>query len=460
MSDTTQGFNPYARRPENIKEPPTSFGEIIKLIGPGLILASSIVGSGELIATTVLGAEMGYTLLWLVLVSCVIKIFVQNELGRYAIGTGETTLEAFDRVPGPRLRVGWMCWCWFFMVMFTLFQIGAMLGAISEVMNRMFQFSQDPETSVSIWVWVLNMLTVGLLIGGRYAVVERACTAMVVTFTAMTVSCAVILIKLPQYFSWSDVLHGLSFQPPAGGLATAVAVFGITGVGASELVMYPYWCIEKGYARYTGPRDESPAWVRRAFGWIRVMGVDVLNSMVIYTFATIAFYLLGAGVLHGMGLMPQGADMIATLSNLYTQTLGEWSLWLFLVGAVAVLYSTVFASTAANCRVFADFVGMLGIYDRHNYALRLKVTRIFIVILLFLPSIYFMFVQEPVLMVKIGGIAQASMLPLIGFATVYLRHRRLPQKIAPKGWLTLALWISAATMAIMMGYSVIERITG
>ncbi|MEZ5397266.1 MAG: Nramp family divalent metal transporter [Bryobacterales bacterium] len=315
-------------------------------------------------------------------------------------------------------------------------------------------------TSITIWVWVINAVTVVLLIGGRYAVVEKTAMALVVTFTVMTVSCAVILLKLPEYFRWEDVLYGLSFHPPEGGLATAVAVFGITGVGATELVMYPYWCIEKGYARYAGPEEDSPAWVRRAFGWIKVMGVDVLNSMIIYTFATIAFYLLGAGVLHGMGLIPQGSEMVATLSNLYTQTLGPWSLPLFLVGAVAVLYSTVFASTAAHCRVFADFVGMLGVYDRHNYALRLKTTRIFVFILLFVPSLYFMFLKEPVMMVKIGGIAQASMLPLIGFATLYLRYRRLPGKIAPPGWLSLALWISAAVMAIMMGYSVIGRITG
>ena len=69
-----------------------------------------MVGSGELVATTVLGAENGYTLLWLVLVSCVIKVVIQNELGRYAIGTGETTLEAFNHTPGPRLGVSWIVW--------------------------------------------------------------------------------------------------------------------------------------------------------------------------------------------------------------------------------------------------------------------------------------------------------------------------------------------------------------
>ena len=78
-------------------------------------------------------------------------------------------------------------------------------------------------------------------------------------------------------------------QLPEGGLSTAVTVFGGTGVGSGELVMYPYWCIEKGYARFTGARDAMPGWKGRANGWIRVMGIDILNSLLIYTFATVAF---------------------------------------------------------------------------------------------------------------------------------------------------------------------------
>ena len=65
-----------------------------------------------------------------------IKIFVQHELGRYAIATGETTLEALDRVPGPRLRVSWVVWLWTLLVTLTIFVWGGMLGAIGEVFHR------------------------------------------------------------------------------------------------------------------------------------------------------------------------------------------------------------------------------------------------------------------------------------------------------------------------------------
>ena len=445
--------DPYRLDPASIREPPSRLTQIARLIGPGVVLASTIVGTGELIATTVLGAENGYSLLWLILVSCTIKTVVQNELGRYTIGTGETALEAFDRVPGPRWRAGWVVWAWFLSLALALVAVGAMLGGIAEVLHKIV-----PAVPIIAWVWIINLGTVALLSIGRYEMIEKVAMGMVAGFTLMTVGAAFILLDNSEYFSWAAVVEGLSFRPPQGGLFTAVAVFGVTGVGASELGVYPYWCLEKGYARFTGPRDDTPVWRRRAMGWIRVMGVDVVNSMVIYTLATIAFYLLGAGVLHGMGVVPQGTEMVDTLSNMYTQTLGGWSRYLFLAGAVGVLYSTVFAGTAARSRMLADWLGILGAYDKQDYRLRVRYTRWFVVALLIVPSLYYMFFQEPVIMVKMAGAVEAMMLPILAFSTVYLRYRHLPKTIVPKGWLTLALWVTSSLMAVMMGYSVLQQL--
>ena len=57
-----------------IKEPPQTIGGILRHLGPGLIIAGSIVGSGELIATTIVGAEAGFWLLWIIIIGCVIKV--------------------------------------------------------------------------------------------------------------------------------------------------------------------------------------------------------------------------------------------------------------------------------------------------------------------------------------------------------------------------------------------------
>jgi Mn2+/Fe2+ NRAMP family transporter len=445
--------DPYQLRPEDVSEPPKTFSDTLKRIGPGIILAASIVGSGELIATTTLGAKVGYTALWIIVLSCLIKPIVQAEIGRYIIASGETGLAGFNRFPGPRVKVNWIVWGWAAMTLMTMMQIGAMFGGVSQVMNLLI-----PSISINVWIFIFLAITLALLLGGAYERIERLAMVKVGLFTMLTFLAALLLVRMPQYFSWDAFWDGFRFKMPGNGFADAVAVFGITGVGASELFMYPYWCVEKGYARFAGRRDGSAEWQHRARGWIRVMHTDIVASMIIYSVATIAFYLLGAGVLHGMGLVPKEKEMISTLSNIYTQTLGGWSRWLFYAGAIVTLYGTIFAATAANSRVFADMLRLMGVFSAEDSEARVRYRNLFIVILTMIPVFLILNLTDPVQMVRIGGVSQALMLPIIGLGAVYLRHRHLPKDILPSRWVTIGLWVAAGVIIWLMGYSVFEGI--
>src|SRR5690606_21091145 len=121
---------------------------------------------------------------------------------------------------------------------------------------------------------------------------------LVVIFTAVTVLIALGLPATPFAYGIEDLGSGLQFLIPAGALGAALAMFGITDGGADEITFYTYWCVEKGSPRWVGPNDGSEEWVRRANGWIRVMYKDAFVSWVIYTFGTLAFYLMGAAVLN------------------------------------------------------------------------------------------------------------------------------------------------------------------
>src|SRR5262249_13145133 len=151
---------------------------------------------------------------------------------------------------------------------------------------------------------------------------------------------------------WGDIQEGFSlkaFTLSSSAIAAAFATFGITGVGASELYAYPYWCLEKGYARFAGPRTDSPEWPARAKGWMRVMYLDAWVSMVVFTVATVAFYMLGAVVLHRQDppLVPAKDKMIATLSEMYVPAFGPWTQIAFLIGAWAVLFKTLYVASAS-----------------------------------------------------------------------------------------------------------------
>ncbi len=450
MADTAQSTlvgDPYQYRKEDVAPPPRRLLDILRRIGPGMILAASIVGSGELIATTTLGAQVGYVALWVIIISCVIKPIVQAELGRYTIASAETGLDAFDHLPGPRWKVNWFIWCWAVMVMMTQFQIGAMYGGVAQVMNQLV-----PAVHVNVWVVLFFVLTLVLLLGGGYERIERLAMIKVGLFTMLTFLCALLLMRMPRYFSWDRLLEGFKFRIPGEGLATAIAVFGMTGVGATELLMYPYWCVEKGYARFAGIRDGSLEWQSRARGWVRVMHVDIMSSMIIYTVATVAFYLLGAGILNGMGLVPAARDMIPVLSKIYTETLGGWSLWLFYLGAITTLYGTIFAATAAHARMYADMCRMMGAFKSADYEARVRYRNRFVWVLAVVPLILFLVFQSPVKMVVAGGVSQSLMVPVIAVGALFLRHRRLPGDLAPSRGTTFFLWFSSVVIICLMIY--------
>ena len=640
MSSENQNFS------DQIQDPPQTLTGILRQLGPGLIVAGSIVGSGELIATTSTGAQAGFWLLWLIIIGCIIKVFVQVELGRYAIVSCKGTMLALDEVPGPRIqnRGNWILWYWFIMFIASIAQLGGIVGGVGQALSisapitgygrayneyaeaetqlivdhaqlvlleqqadgaddatllarsigqvdlqrvqllhalqqlrvdaipqspalqtvtlaseqmanayaavdpdgadgpvtaeqldrltvelyrvaklreeaavlqgrikkpvrrdRMYidilraqaerleqQIAQresqlneqaqsiphgdyvasylaardlgkpSPPVDDKLWATVVALVTAVLLVVGRFGFIQSFATAMVALFTLITI---VNLVMLQSHAIWSvslsDIVDGLRFRLPPGdsndAVRTALATFGIIGVGATELIVYPYWCLEKGYGRYTGPRDESPAWADRAQGWMRVMRWDAWCSMVIYTFATVAFYLLGASILGRTNLDPGGREMIRYLSVMYKPVFGATAQSMFLFGAFAVLYSTFFVANASHARTFSDALRAVGLAPSSEQAYRRRV-RILSAVFPCLCLIVFVLFPSPKKLVLLSGIMQAIMLPMIAGAALYFRYRKGDPRLLPGRLWDTFLWLSAAGMFVVGAWAAWSKV--
>ncbi len=421
----------------------------MRQLGPGLIITAAIVGSGELIVTPKLGASIGFTLLWFIVLGCLLKVFIQIELGRFTLAQGVTTLETLNLVPGPRLRVSWLLWLWALMFLGTVFQIAGMVGGVASIMA--IAGLAIPTSAIAVGIGVLTAI---LLVIGRYKFVEAASTWMVVAFTLCTMAAVAALQFTPYAITAANLAEGFSFKLPAN-FTVAFAAFGIIGVGASELIYYPYWCLEKGYARHVGRSDGTAAWKERARGWMRVLNADAWVSCVVYTGATLAFYLLGAAVLHAKKLDVSNADMIPTLSHMYQETFGTWSLWLFLVGACAVLYSTIFVSTASNARLLADALVVFKVTKPPTEAERQNRVRWLCAIVPAVWTIMYLVWGSPVTLVFVGAIAQGLMIPFLALVALWLNHRRTDPALRTGSFWRICLWISAACMTAVGVYQVV-----
>ncbi len=447
---------PTEKAPAGILPPPASFLGRVRNVGPSLILTAGIVGSGELIVTTSLGARLGFVALWLILLSCASKVVLQVEIGRYAISSGDSSLRSADRIPGPRWRASWVVWGWLGITLISASLVGGIVGGVAQCLHLLL-----PHLGVTSWGVIACLITLMVLLSGGYRVVERGSMVMVVAFSLTTVVAAGALQWSNYAVSPQDVWEGLKLRLPAQeGLALAFVLFGLTGVGTADLFAYPNWCLEKGYARHIGPRDGDPTWYQRARGWVRVMQLDALLAMVIYTVVTVAFYFLGAAVLNRQGLMPEGSQMIDTLSKTFTGIFGVWGYYVFLLGALVTLYSTLFASVAANAIMGLDCLTVFGFVPAEDPLKRIRWRRSLQV---FWAAIYLLiflsFTEQPVQLIVLGGMAQTGMLPVIAFSIIYLRYRRLDRRIGPSAWIDGLLWLSGGLTLCIALYTLVRHLS-
>jgi Mn2+/Fe2+ NRAMP family transporter len=595
------------------RDAPTTIPGILRNVGPGMILAGSIVGSGELIGATRTGAEAHFDFLWLIIIGCIIKVFAQIELGRYAITNGKTTLAALNEVPGPmiqvevgqrKMRANWIIWYWVLMFVAILGQQGGIVGGVGQAMaisvplteegkaynenRRLTTFVKmgegkrkqlevketrklildDMEMSLAnanetigtqidanktarqevpilyhltlsdengtlfeksikavnfvqkektedwvkqnpvleknelgydeeaktvkigdgikkwddlpvhlsavasvntkimdakYWAVILTILAIFLLVWGKFSFIERFSVFLVASFTLITIANLLALQSNPYYgVNMDEFIRGLSFGFPAAEvgknpLVTALSTFGIIGVGAAELLAYPYWCLEKGYGKYVGKRDDSDAWALRAKGWMKVMHWDAWGAMVVYTFCTIAFYLLGAAVLGRSNLVPGGSEMIQTLSAMYQPVFGVFAQNLFLFGAFAVLFSTFYVAIAAQSRIAVDAAKVSGVAD-FDESQRQRSLKWMGVVLPILSVLCYVFFPKPVVLVLISGTMQAIMLPMIGFAVLYFRYKKSDKRLQPGKLWDIFLWISFAGFLVVGIYQTLNKL--
>jgi hypothetical protein len=296
---------------------------------------------------------------------------------------------------------------------------------------------------------------------GYYTILEKASIVMIALFTVFTLASVVMLQFTDFAISFGDIASGFKFQLPAAAVLVAIGAFGITGVGGDEITVYNYWLIEKGYARQTGPNDGSEDWVRRAKGWIRIMYLDAILSMVIYTVVTLAFYLLGAAILNSQGVVPEkNIELVETLSQIYTETLGEGARLAFLIGAFVVLFSTLFAALAAWTRLFGDALGQIGAYDFQNPTHRRKAIAFFAWMFPAVWSVTYLFIAKPAFMVIVGGVITTFILVLVVLAAIDFRCRRTIPALRPSVWFDIALWISIVAILAVAAKAVYSMVGG
>ena len=440
-----------------MQEAPKTFLERIKYIGPSVIVTGSVVGSGSIVMTPLLGAAAGFLLLWWLLLSMWSKPIIQAEISRYIVVTRKTFLEAFADMPGFKTTIqgkttSWLVWFMFIGVVPSIAGMGGLAGAVAEAGNTMFPF-----LSTEIWVAFSCLLTWLLLYFGSYKSLERTLLIMVLFFSFMTMIIAIAMQSTEYQVNLNQISQGLSFSLPTEYLPLALAVFGFTGISYGEIMAYTYWCLEKGYA------DNSGGDVEQTKHWIKTMQTDVWVTVFFITLGTLPFFFLGAGVLNNVPELKEAlatgsfwdVDVISSLQNMFSLVLGSWAKWLFIILAFFVLFSTLLSGTAAFTRTISDYLLSMGLVKEKKDT-RQSLIKLVAFVIPFLSGLFYFILPNPITLLLIAGIWAAMGLPIVNIGALYLVNKLEPA-LQPKLSTKVILWVSLflqLSLAVLIVYDI------
>ena len=367
------------------KAPPRSFGRMLLAIGPAIVVSGSVIGSGELINVPVQAAKFGFVLFWAVILSCVIKYFLQVELGRHCLVHNRSTIQALNTVPGPKFRgTGWIGILYIVGYTLSVVTVGGIMAATAGLFTSVFPLAANENHSTIAWGVVIFAIVGGILWFSLYEALEKLIALLVCGFSLSVVIALLLLIfsPNPEYpLEFSDVLSGMTFSlgdPSERKLVlfAVISLLGALGTTANEMFMYPYWILEKGYASNVGDESEE-GWLERARGWIRVLQLDAGVATLLATVITAAYFLVGCAILHKKGEVPSGMRVVEQLSQIYTETYGAWSYGVFMFGGFCTLFSTIVVVVAASGRMWTDLLSSMGTLDYNDPIARVRNNRIF-----------------------------------------------------------------------------------
>jgi Mn2+/Fe2+ NRAMP family transporter len=373
----------------------TSF---IALLGPGLLLAATGVGGGDLATATFVGEMLGTAVLWAAVVAAFLKFVVTEGLTRWQLATGETILE------GVALRLGPIV-IWLFLPYFLLwsFFVGsAQMSANGVSLHALIPVFDDARDGKIVFGVLSSLFGLGLVLVGGYRAFEVAMKVCIgVMFVTVVVTAAML------WPGWGAVLTGLVVPriPDVAGEPILWTVALIGGLGGTLTVLcYGYWLREDGR---TSPDD------------LRACRIDLGASYTITALFGAAMMIVGSNV----EIEGEGTALLVTLSDRLGAELGPAGKWLFLVGTFGTVFSSLLGVWQAAPYLFADCWRLLGVPRGAPVAVNTRAVpyRAFLVVLALVPMIGLFFSFREVQ--KFYTVIGAYVFPLLALALLVLNSR-------------------------------------
>jgi Mn2+/Fe2+ NRAMP family transporter len=431
--------------PVPIKELPEPL-PLRKVLGPGVILVATALGSGEYVLWPFISANLGLVVLWAAIVAVAIQFFINMEVERYTLATGETAITGFTRL--------WKPW-WFLFVLMAI------------VPNVWPGFATGAATCLSFvvgdldvkLVGILGLVAVGLTLTASpvvYRIVERFQSVIIVGVLVWLVL-AVILGTTRD--AWGDFASGFSEfgsvptspEVTAAVLAGAIAFAGSGGCGNLAV---SNWVRDKGMGMghyiphivspLTGEQEAVPATgntfpqdeknLARWKGWWKVANTEQLVTFwLIGTLGIVVLSVLAYSTVFGRET-GEDFDFIQTEGEVLKDVVAPWFGTLFWMAGFFKLLSTMLGNFDYVSRITADAVKINATPDSQRWTeSRIYAATVWLLIIVGI-AILLLFTEQPLALLVIGSALSAVVMFIYSIMLIRLNRSGLPRMIRLSGY--------------------------
>jgi hypothetical protein len=447
-----------------IAELPAPPRALWRMIGPGVVGAGVGLASGEFILYPYIASQVGLAFLWAAAVGLATQYFINMEIERYTLATGETVLTGFSR-----LGRHW----------------GLVFVLLAFASNLWPGWATGAATLTSYlvggsvrWVAVAMLLAIGLILTLSpfvYRSLERAQIIKVAAVGLLVVVGAVAAIPGSLWTETPALLAAPDL--PAGQLGTALLLGALAyaGAGGGQNLCQSNWIRDKGLgmgahaprivspltgepvaAPGTGwrfePTDEAMAHWRR---WWRFANAEQLATFVAISFVTILFTsLLAHATLAGRPDLPRDISFLAIEGNVLAERVGEWFGRLFWAVGAYSLFAASLGIVDYNSRLGADVL-RTSYLKGHSESL-LYALIVWFMVLTGIAIIAAGFAQPLVLLV-IAGCVAAFMMVLYSALLILLNRRLLAPLLRPRPYRVAALVWATGLFGLLSAITIVDQ---
>jgi uncharacterized protein YhhL (DUF1145 family) len=436
-----------------------------RLIGPGIIAAGVGLASGEFILFPYIASQVGLVFVWAALVGLLTQYFLNMEIERYTLATGETALTGFSRY--------WRHW-------------GLVFALLTYFANLWPGWATSSATLVTYlfggnrtWIAIGMLITIGLILTLApvvYVALERAQMLKVAAVLTLFVVGAIFAVGAA---AWSDVPQIVT-QPriPVDelGWALLLGALAFAGAGGGQNLVQSNWIRDKGFgmgeyvprlvspitgqpeaAHSTGYVFEpTPENLRRWRGWWKFANTEQLTTFVLITFLTILFTsLLAYSTVFGREGLENSIGFLEVEGQVLGDRVGSWFQYFFWAIGAFSLFAAALGIVDYTSRLAADVVKTS--YARNASESKVYAGLVWGLVLIGIVVLLAGF-DQPILLLVISAVVGGFMMFMYSGLLILINRRILPGPIRVRGVRLAALIWSILLFGVLSVLTFQDRI--